>query len=59
VLRGVRELIVEINENFAQQTQNSARYLTDAGLVLANKSHSEMFEGTQFDNCFNQVWRRP
>jgi FkbM family methyltransferase len=58
VLRAVRGVLVEINEDFALQATNSAAALSAAGLTMVAKRHSEMFEGTQFRNCFNQIWRR-
>jgi FkbM family methyltransferase len=59
VLRSVKGLLIEINEEFQKQTQDSARYLSDAGLVLQAKRHSEMFDKTAFRNCYNQIWHRP
>jgi FkbM family methyltransferase len=58
VLRNVKGVLIEINEEFEKQTVDSARYLTDAGLVLKEKRHSEMFDETRFKNCYNQIWQR-
>lgn len=56
VLQKVKGVIIEINEVFEKQLIDSARYLTEAGLVLKEKRRSEMYENTI---CFNQIWHRP
>ena len=59
VLRGVKGLLIEINDEFEEQAGNSARYLSEAGLVLKEKRHAEMFENSQYKNSYNQIWHRP
>jgi FkbM family methyltransferase len=59
ILRNVVGLLVEINEEFEQQTVDSARYLSEAGLVLQDKRHAEMFDNSPLEKTFNQIWRRP
>jgi FkbM family methyltransferase len=56
VLRKVKGVIIEINEAFEKQFIDSARYLAEAGLVLKEKRHADMYENTV---CFNQIWHRP
>lgn len=58
VLRHVKSVLIEINDEFEKQAIDSARYLTDAGLVLKAKRHAEMFEGSAFKNSYNQIWHR-
>jgi len=58
VLRSVRGVLVEINEEFERQAVDSARYLTDAGLVLKEKRHADMFENSIYKNSYNQIWCR-
>jgi len=55
VLSQVDSVLIEVNEAFPQQAQDSSRYLMEAGLELQAKSHSEMFAGT---TVFNQIWCR-
>lgn len=55
VLRSVKGVIIEINEEFEKQSLDSKDYLSSAGLVLKEKRHSEMFDGTI---CYNQIWTR-
>jgi FkbM family methyltransferase len=59
VLQNVKGVIVEINEDFAKQTREAAFYLSQAGLVLRDKRHAQLFETTSFKNCYNQIWHRP
>lgn len=59
VLSRTRGVLVEINENFELQTSESRRSLEAAGLTLREKRHSDMFAGTEYANCYNQIWHRP
>ena len=59
VLRQVSGVLIEVNEEFDLQATACARYLTEAGLVLREKRHAEMFEGSIFKNTYNQIWHRP
>jgi len=56
VLKFVKGILIEINEEFEKQTVDSARYLNDAGLVFKEKRHAEELNNTI---CFNQIWSRP
>lgn len=58
VLRNVKSVLVEINEEFETQTLDSARYLSESGLVLKEKRHADMFENSVFKNSYNQIWHR-
>ena len=55
VLSRVKGVLIEINEEFTKQSVDSFKYLSEAGLELVEKRHSEMFEDTI---VFNQIWRR-
>lgn len=56
VLSKTKGVIIEINEEFEKQSTDSSKYLQAAGLVLKEKRHSDMFDGTI---CYNQIWTRP
>jgi FkbM family methyltransferase len=58
-LRGVKGVLVEINDDFAEQSQSAAQYLVDAGMRLTSKTHSELVEHSDFRCAFNQIWHRP
>ncbi|MBT6438965.1 MAG: hypothetical protein HOK72_04610, partial [Flavobacteriales bacterium] len=55
VLSNVKGILIEINEVFEKLANDSATYLHEAGLVLKEKRHAEMFKDTI---CFNQIWVR-
>lgn len=58
VLRNVRGVLIEINERFKEQLDNSTGHLSSAGLALKEKRHADQFEGTIFSDCYNQIWQR-
>ena len=59
VLKNVKSVLVEINEDFENQAIESPTYLQEAGLVLKEKRHSEMFDNNpRFGNTYNQIWHR-
>ena len=59
VLREVAGILIEVNEDYKEQDDNVFEYLTEAGLVLKEKRHSDMFEGNiAFGNSYNQIWVR-
>ena len=58
VLSQAQGMLVEINDDFTEQAEQSKKALEYAGLTLIEKRHSEMFEGTKFSNSYNQIWAR-
>jgi hypothetical protein len=60
VLKGIKGILIEINDDFIEQADDCNKLLTEAGLVLHEKKHSEMIENnTQgFQNSYNQIWIR-
>jgi FkbM family methyltransferase len=60
VLRSVRGVQVEVNDDFREQSEQSTRLLTAAGLKLVAKRHSDLIEAstTGFNHTFNQFWAR-
>ena len=60
VLSKIKGIIIEINEDFTDQFQQSSNLLMKAGLKLLNKRHGEVFneENSWFKNCYNQIWVR-
>lgn len=55
-LTKVREVLIEINENFEEQYVQSKYYLEDAGLVMVSKSNTDHDSVTS--RSFNQIWKR-
>ena len=60
VLKELKGILIEINDDFIEQAEDCNRLLTEAGLVLYEKRHSEMIENnTQgFQHSYNQIWIR-
>lgn len=60
VLRAVRGVLVEINDNFREQAEQASALLQAAGLRLAAKRQSDLIESstTGHDKTFNQIWQR-
>lgn len=60
ILRGVKGLLVETNDDFPSETGRITSVLSTAGLVLHQKRHSEMFENhPAWGRIYNQIWIRP
>lgn len=58
ILQRAKSIIIEINEDFLEQKNNSEKILKESGLRFLNKKHSELFDKGEFKNTFNQVWER-
>lgn len=59
ILQQVQSVIIEVNEDFAEQDAKVSQHLSDAGLQLIDKKHSAMFEGSaRFGRSYNQIWAR-
>ena len=57
-LERVQSILVEINDDFVEQAEQTKALLELAGLQLLEKRQSKMFENTEFKNTFNQIWVR-
>ncbi len=60
VLRNAKEILVEVNDNFHEQTKLTEKYLSEAGFVLKEKRHARMFDEEDSESAvfatFNQIW---
>ena len=50
--------MIEVNDQFHLLAAEVSQALKTAGFVLAERRHSEMFEGGAFANTFNQIYVR-
>ena len=57
-LKKAKSLLVEVDDRFETQKQNTTKYLINAGFKLTKKTHSQLFDNTQYDLCFNQIWTK-
>lgn len=60
MLLQVKGILIEVNDDFTEQSEQCAFLLNQSGLVLKEKRNSEMISSstTGFSNCFNQIWVR-
>jgi FkbM family methyltransferase len=61
ILSGIDGLLIEINDNFSEQANQCQKLLIEAGLVLKEKRHAEMFNSSQSfggGQVWNQIWVR-
>ena len=59
VLRTVKGVSIEINDDFTEQAESSRKLLEAAGLRFAGKAHSQLIEdNAPYAHIFNQVWAR-
>jgi len=60
VLKKVKGLLIEVNDDFDEQASQCEALLQEAGLTLKEKRHGDVFEedASLFKNCYNQIWAR-
>ena len=52
-------VLVEVNEDFLEQSIEVKRILEDCGFVLRDKLHGNMFDNSEnFSKTYNQIWVR-
>lgn len=59
VLKNIKGILVEIDEEFERQSEGSTKRLKEAGLILKEKRQSDMFKNSPYENIYNQIWHRP
>lgn len=61
VLLGIKEMLIEVNDDFYEQARQCQKLLIESGLVLKEKCHSEMMANSAagFQKTYNQIWIRP
>jgi len=54
-----KSVLVEVNDNFKEQSKEVNKILKDCGYVLRNKLHGNMFDNDKnFSKTYNQIWVR-
>lgn len=58
ILRGVKGVLIEINDKFTAQANDASLYLREAGFVLKEKRHADYFnlDTGSGRHTFNQIW---
>jgi len=61
VLGRVKGILIEVNDDFRDQSEQCQRLLGEAGLMMKEKRHSKIIENSMsvFKHCYNQIWVRP
>jgi len=60
-LQNTKSVLVEINDEFLEQTERASVFLESLGFVLLKKSHAPMFDYADdaSRHTFNQIWINP
>jgi len=58
ILDKVKGLLVEINDNFFEQSENAKLILKKASFRLIEKRHEDKFSSGPSKHTFNQIWKR-
>ena len=57
--KNCRSVLVEVNDDFLEQSIEVKRILEDCGFVLRDKLHGNMFDNSEnFSKTYNQIWVR-
>jgi FkbM family methyltransferase len=58
ILSQIKEIIIEVNDDFIEQAEQCHSLLKEAGLVLKEKRHSDIIAASTvgFQNSYNQIW---
>lgn len=61
VMKNVKGILVEVNDDFHEQAEQCEALLSQSGLILKEKRHSDMIANSSsgFANSYNQIWTRP
>lgn len=60
VLNTIKGILIEVNDDFIDQAEQCKTLLTNAGLKLKEKRHSDEIDNSEseFQNVYNQIWVR-
>jgi FkbM family methyltransferase len=58
VLLKAKGILIEINDKFDTQANEASQYLLQAGFILKEKRHAEVFNTGMAEHTFNQIWVR-
>ncbi len=58
ILRGIKSILIEINDKFTTQANEASMYLQQAGFSLKEKRHADVFDTGMAEYTFNQIWVR-
>ena len=59
VLKNIKGLLIEINDNYKEQAEKSKKLLLNSNLTFEGKKHNEIFfKNSNFSQVYNQNWSR-
>jgi len=60
ILKVIKGILIEVNDDFNEQAVQCRRLLSEAGLILKEKRHSDLIANSKegFQNGYNQIWIR-
>jgi FkbM family methyltransferase len=60
VLCSINSILIEVNDDFEEQAIKCKELLTNAGMILKEKRHSDEIDDSNsgFQNTYNQIWVR-
>ena len=58
VLKSVKSILIEINDNFDVQAKEAKSILEEADFLLKEKRHADVFDHVETDekHTYNQIW---
>lgn len=56
IIKKTKEILLELNEDFAEQETLSKNILIKAGFVLKEKHQADILNNITFRNTYNQIW---
>ena len=56
-LKSANSILVEISDDFFEQKINVNKF-QDLDYELISKENSNIFKGSKFEKCYNQIWKK-
>ncbi|MEC8074298.1 MAG: FkbM family methyltransferase [Pseudomonadota bacterium] len=57
-LKSANSILVEISDDFFEQKNKCEQILKDLDYELISKENSNIFKGSKFEKCYNQIWKK-
>ena len=58
MLKSIKGILIEINDDFKDQALQSSKILENSGFSLSEKLHAKWSDDTPYKHCYNQIWIR-
>ncbi len=58
ILKKTKSVLVEIDNSFTLQEENTKKYLIGAGFKLVENKYFDLMEQPKLKSAFNQIWER-